>query len=137
MTPPLIREWERNDKSFVALAAIQWRSLMDLFENVEADMPSSRFLRVRYEDLTDDPINVFGQILAFCQLDYPDQFKASIHRFGLQSMNYKWESNFTIHQKQIMEECLKDHLPRYGYQLTHQDSEKSEASKISNLTGSV
>ncbi len=133
MTSSLIEEWDCHDKSFVALAALQWKSLMDVFEGVRASTNSSRFLTIRYEDFTEDPRGVFGQILQFCQLDYPQSFRDSIDRLGIHSMNYKWRSNFTDHQISTLNDCLKEHLIRYGYSTSDVEAVSSRKGEVNTL----
>ena len=42
-------EWQKYDFSFVALAGIEWKANMDLFETLKRDYPHIPILEVRYE----------------------------------------------------------------------------------------
>lgn len=109
-------EWERHDRSFVALAAIQWKIMMDAFEQARTLVPPSQFMEIKYEDFAVDPIAGFGPILEFCGLDFPPRFRAACGRFNVRSANYKWKADLTARQHEILEECLGDYLARYGYE---------------------
>jgi len=108
-------EWEKHDKSFLVLAGIQWKILMDSFDRAKAQLPAGRYMEVRYEDFAVDPQGMFGKVLDFCQLDYPQQFRDRIGGFKVESANYKWKEDLTEKQRQQLEECLRDTLQRYGY----------------------
>jgi hypothetical protein len=114
--PPAYQdEWERSGRSFLVLAAVQWKTLMDSFEEVKQDFDATRFLEIRYEDFAADPAGSFGKVLEFCGLDYPEGFRARIGQFAVESANYKWKEQLTPRQQELLGECLAGHLRRYGY----------------------
>jgi hypothetical protein len=115
LTPQQQRLWEESGKSFVTLAGIQWNILMDSFERAKASIPASRYLEVKYEDFAADPQRVFGDVLSFCQLEYPPEFRSAIDSFEIESANFKWRDSLTEQQRQQLEEVLADHLTRWGY----------------------
>jgi hypothetical protein len=108
--------WEKSDRSFVTLAGIQWKILMDAFESARTAVHPSQYLEIRYEDFAADPKGVFGRILSFCSLDYPSRFEKAVNRFQVKSANFKWKEQLTIHQQKLLDECLHDYLMRYGYE---------------------
>lgn len=55
-------EWERHNKSFIALAAIQWKILMDAFEEAKQFIDRDDLLEVKYEDFCSKPINIFKML---------------------------------------------------------------------------
>jgi hypothetical protein len=128
LTPAQREEWEHHGQSFVALAAIEWRVLMESFEDTEREISPSQFLTIRYEDLTADPQTTFGTVLDFCGLDYPERFRRAISRFDLRDTGYKWRSQLTPQQQKILHECLAESLVRYGY--SQDGKENGETSKV-------
>lgn len=108
--------WEKSDRSFVTLAGIEWKILMDAFEKAKTQVRSSQYLEIQYEDFAADPKGVFGRILSFCHLDYPSQFEKAIDSFRVESANFKWKEQLTPHQQTLLHECLHDYLVRYGYE---------------------
>jgi hypothetical protein len=108
-------EWCRYDKSFVVLAAIQWKILMDSIEEAKKSLSSGQFMDVRYEHFVADPLEAFKEILSFCGLEYPDEFRATLRRFEVENRNDKWRKDLTTRQQAMLEDCVRDHLVRYGY----------------------
>lgn len=109
------KEWSTYGHSFIALAAIQWKMLMDAMEKAKNITNKNDIIDVRYEDLCSDPFEVFKKIAAFCDLEWPSSFEDSVSRYAVSNMNYKWEEELTTEQKRILEDILKDYLKRYGY----------------------
>jgi hypothetical protein len=108
-------EWLRHDRSFVALAAIEWKILMDAFETAKAGIAASQLMEVRYEDFTVDPESLFVEMLRFTGLDPSPRFLETVRRFDIQSANFKWKEQLTSAQQAILEDCLGEYLGRYGY----------------------
>jgi hypothetical protein len=108
-------EWEASGRSFVVLAALQWKICMDAYEKVRERLPSNQYYEIKYEDFASDPVGRFGDILEFCQLDYPEQFRRDLGRFKVESANYKWKEYLTEHQQALLENTLRDSLARWGY----------------------
>lgn len=100
---------------FVVLAGLQWKIVMDSFEEAKKTLPPTQFMEVRYEEFVADPALAFESILEFCQMDYPDEFRAAIRRFEVDNRNHKWKTDLTPRQQAMLQDCLHDHLVRYGY----------------------
>lgn len=109
------RDFERHRGSFVALAAIQWRLLLDAVERARSDLPEGVFLEVRYEDLCEDPLRVARETLDFCGLDPSSLLEERIRATSLESRNDKWRTELTEAQQGILRELMGPRLARYGY----------------------
>ena len=109
------KEWEKYNKSFVALAGIEWKIIMDAFEEAKKKIPKSQYLEIKYEYFIKDPIYVFKKVLEFIELPYTRSFEKKIKEYKLRNMNYKWRKDLTMHQQEILNEILKTHLEKYGY----------------------
>jgi len=108
-------EWERHGKSFICLAAIEWKILMDAMEMGRKLVHGDDFLEVKYEDLCAEPIEVFKKITGFCHLKWSREFEESVKKRPLRSTNYKWREDLTPHQQSVVEDVLHDYLKKYGY----------------------
>jgi hypothetical protein len=115
LSPEQRAEWEEHDKSFVALAAIEWKILLDALESGRRLVPDSDFLEVKYEDLCADPSAVFREVLQFCGLEASRSFERAIAEFSLRNTNSKWQDQLSAAQKNILEGILRQHLRQYGY----------------------
>jgi hypothetical protein len=108
-------EWEQSGKSFVTLAALQWKILMDAFEQARSLLPRSRYMEIRYNDLAADPPAVFADVLSFCRLEPSPAFEAAIRSIPIESTDFKWETRLSDSQKQQLEDVLGDHLVKWGF----------------------
>lgn len=109
-------EWERSDRSFVVMAAIQWKRWMDAYEVAKRLLPQAQYLEVKYEDFAADPHGTFNDVLAFCGLDATPKFADCIRQFAVRSENDKWKTQLSAQQQRLLTESLRDHLVRYGYE---------------------
>ncbi len=81
LPPHLAMEWEDADRSFVVLAGLLWRMLMDAYDVARDALPGESWLEVRYEDLTAHPEETLRQLLDFCDLRWSNEFdRGSGHR---------------------------------------------------------
>lgn len=116
LTPEQTAEWQRHDRSFVALAGIQWKILMDAMDAARQSVPSSCMMDIKYEDLCRDPVSHFRRVVEFAELDWVPEFERTIRAASLRSENDKWRRDFTSDQQAILESVLRSHLVRYGYE---------------------
>ena len=115
LTPSQKETWERHDKSFVALAGIEWTILMDAIEKARKLIDRNQFFEVRYEDLCSNPVSVFREVMAFCKLDWSREFENSVSKHSLGNRNHKWQEELTSDQQKIVEDVVQDTLERCGY----------------------
>jgi hypothetical protein len=108
--------WERYDRSFVALAALEWRIQMRAMEAARRAVAPSRFLEIRYEDFCDDPVATTRQALEFGALPAPPLFERQVAATPIKSSNSRWREGLTRDQQAILDEILRDDLGRYGYE---------------------
>ena len=107
--------WNKYNKSFVVLAAIEWMILMDSFELATADLSPDTFRTIKYEDLCQDVNGTLKQVADFCELDYNDTYADQIKNFTVRSANSKWQSDLNPTQQHDLQEVLADSLIKYGY----------------------
>lgn len=108
-------DWLRYDRSFVALAAIQYRMLTDAFEKARASLTQDDVLEIRYEDMMADPVPCLKRIAAFCELRWSRGFARHVRRRRLVNQNFKWQQDLTVEQQQLTNDILGNTLRRYGY----------------------
>ncbi len=107
--------WEQHDRSFVALAALEWRLIMDATRKTRSQVDSENFLEVRYEDLCVDKHGVYDKVLEFAGLSRCDKFDAVLSSTELANTNDKWRRDLSASQIKIMQSVLKDSRADYGY----------------------
>ncbi|MDM8530382.1 sulfotransferase [Anaerolineales bacterium HSG25] len=116
MTPTQQEKWEQYDKSFVALAGIEWEILMDAQEQAKQMIPAEDLLEIRYEDFCRHPLENFKQTMAFSDLAWTPEFETTVRQFQIKSADYKWRKQLSVHQQNLLNDCLVDSLAHYGYE---------------------
>lgn len=126
---PYLRLWERHDRSFVVLAGLYWRILMDAHEDAQWRMGGSGgWTTVRYEDLVVEPQATLSSLLDWVGLDSPTIFARRIaaYRFS-RGRSAAFRRDLTQQQLQTLHEVISPTLLRYGY-FDHEVSTGTHAS---------
>lgn len=108
-------EWERHDRSFVALAALQWKIYLEAYDAATAGLDGGRLLEVRYEDLCREKERIYSEVLAFAGLDGDPRFQCRLAGYALESADEKWRQHLSERQRGILEAVLEAELVRRGY----------------------
>lgn len=116
LTTPYAEEWEESGRSFVVLAAIGWKILIDAFEESAEQLPDEAWLTVRYEDLLSDPAAVLDRVLEHAGLAPNPRLTSHLDATPLGSARIDaWRRDLTPVQIAALERSLASHLPRFGY----------------------
>ncbi len=110
-------EWLDHKLSFVALAGLEWKSNMDLFETLKRENPHIRVLEVRYESFCAKPEEEIRRMADFCELEWTAGFQRTVKNFHIESENDKWQRELTSEQQTTLTEILRPYLIRYGYEV--------------------
>lgn len=108
-------EWNNHNQSFIVLAAIQWKILMDAAEKAKKHLEKSRILEVKYEELCSKPISLFMEIAKFCEIEWNDYFEARLKKYNLRNTNTKYKQELSLLQQKELSKVLDGYLKRYGY----------------------
>lgn len=103
LTPTQKEEWERFDRSFIALAGIEMKILAEAIQKAKGLLNDDNFLELTYENLCADPVGVFEKVIRFCELPWSPNFENSIKTYSLKNTNYKWRQELTLEQQKIAE----------------------------------
>ena len=110
-------EWEKHNRSFVSLAGIEWKLLMDSYREAATGLEPSEYLEIRYEDLCSDPMETFRVFCSFCELTFPETFRSAISSSpAFENRNFKWREQLSESQQGVLSEVLTKHLQMYGYE---------------------
>jgi hypothetical protein len=115
LSPAQKEEWDEHDQSFVVLAAIQWKILMDAMEKAKNTIGKERFLEIGYENLCSDPVGQFQKVTQFCELKWTAEFERQLGKYQPKNTNDKFKYDLTAAQQRDLEEVLGSYLMRYGY----------------------
>jgi hypothetical protein len=110
-----MQEWERYNRSFVALAGIEWKMCLDAMEAARQCLSKDNFLEIQYEDFCDGPLRVMKEITDFCELAWTSEFEARLQTYTVKSANNKWSEGLTEGQKRVLHDVTRPYLEKYGY----------------------
>lgn len=109
------KEWNRHNQSFIVLAAIQWKILMDAVEEAKKHIEKSRVLEIKYEDLCADPISLFKKTTKFCEIEWYDHLELKLKKYDLKNTNRKYQHDLSLQQQKALNNVLDDYLRKYDY----------------------
>jgi hypothetical protein len=110
------REWEEANRSFVILAAIGWKMLMDAFEEARESLRPEQWLQLRYEDFLDDRNSATREMLDFADLEWSPAFESGLRRYNFQQgRRDAFRTELDALDLAELEKSLAQHLKRYCY----------------------
>jgi hypothetical protein len=116
--------WEKCGRSFIALAGLQWKLLIQNIHEKSQLLPPADVHLVRYEDMVSEPLAAADAAIRFCGLD-PETVPFRQHLRSVRIVNANqqtfrippWESSVTAAQKQMLTELLEPELRQFNYPL--------------------
>ena len=113
---PYAREWASSGRSFVVLAGIEWKLLMDAFDRARGTVPPERWLDIRYEDIVADPRAAFAEMMGFLGLAWSDDFERAFsrHEFRMSRLD-AYRNELSLRDVELLDRSLAKHLVRAGY----------------------
>jgi omega-hydroxy-beta-dihydromenaquinone-9 sulfotransferase len=109
--------WEGHDRSFVALAGLEWRIQMRAIDAARRALDTERFLEIRYEDFCRQPWETCRRVLDFAELPATPEFERVVRAEPIRDMTNRWRGDLTQAQQDLLDDLLREDLPRYGYQV--------------------
>jgi hypothetical protein len=110
--------WERHERSFVVLAGLEWRILMDAFDAAAERIDPARWLELRYEDIVEDPRGNWERILELAGLSWDADFDEAFASYPVEtSRREAFRSGLTERQVEQLEDAIGGHLEARGYSL--------------------
>ncbi|HEY8257826.1 MAG TPA: sulfotransferase [Gemmatimonadales bacterium] len=106
--------WESHDRSFTALAGLEWRIQMRAIDAARRALDAERFLEVKYETFCQKPLETCRQVLDFSELPTAPEFERQVKATRV-STSDRWREDLTGPQQALLDELLHDDLQRYGY----------------------
>lgn len=116
LPPDYADEWEASGRSFVLLAGLAWKLLIDAFGRARAAVPSDQWLDVRYEDVVADPQGRIDEILDFIGLARNPAFDRQLARYRFSAGRTEaYRADLGAADRDLLDASLAGHLARYGY----------------------
>jgi hypothetical protein len=109
-------ELEAAGGSYVLLAGLAWKLLMDAFEQARKAIPSEQWMDVRIEDVAADPHGQVATMLNFVGLEWTSKFEAGLARHRLTSDRTEaYRRDLDPSNLALLEDSLRGHLEAWGY----------------------
>jgi len=115
LTPEDQAAWEAHDRSFTALAGIEWRIQMRAIDAARRGVDPARFHEVRYEEFCARPVETYRQVLEFAEVPWSAELERQVEAASIRSTSDRWRDDLTPEQQDVLTEVLRDDLARYGY----------------------
>jgi hypothetical protein len=109
--------WEGHNRSFVALAGLQWKIHSRAVEAARKGLDPARFLEVKYETLCQEPLATIQRAVQFAELPWSEEFEKRIGEASIRDMSARWRDDLTPQQQSLLTTLLRDDLLRYGYEV--------------------
>jgi Sulfotransferase family len=116
LPPAYAAEWEASGRSFVVLAGLGWKVLMDAYATARELVPPGQWLDVRFEDVLAQPQECFKELLSLMELDEDRAINRALSRtrFAVQRRD-AFRGELGPAAVDLLERSLADHLRRWGY----------------------
>jgi len=110
-------EWEASGRSFVTLAGMAWRILIESFERAAKPLAADRYHEVRYEDVLAKPEESLRSIADFIGLEWSARVSGAVAKVRFDASRERaFERDLTATQVTQLEKCIGPLLNKYGYQ---------------------
>ncbi len=106
--------WESYDRSFTALAGLEWRIQMRAMEQARQALDPKSFYEVRYEAFCQQPLETSRKVLEFAELPPSAEFERRVKGTRIATSD-RWRDALTVGQQAILDNLLRDDLLRHGY----------------------
>lgn len=109
-------EWEVRGRSYPHLAGILWKLLMVEFEKAEATLSQENYLKIRYEDILEQPKESFEKMLHFSGLEWTSKFEKQFLKQSIRKGRSRaFKKDLNTQQLAEIELSISDILLRYDY----------------------
>jgi hypothetical protein len=107
--------WDRYDRSFTALAGLEWRIQMRAMEAARQSIDPSQFYEVKYESFCQQPIETYRRVLEFAELPQSKELEDQVKAASIRSTSTRWRDDLSPGQQTILDDLLRDDLVQHGY----------------------
>lgn len=109
------RIWESHGRSFVALAGLTWKILVNSVENAREEIPEEQFHEVRFEDFLKHPSREIRSAMTFSYLPWHPKVGRAIFHAEFHDPTGRYKKDLSSYQQETLINVLGDDLKRYGY----------------------
>jgi omega-hydroxy-beta-dihydromenaquinone-9 sulfotransferase len=107
--------WESYDRSFTALAGLEWRIQMRAMAAARKLLDPRLFMEVKYESLCERPLETFRRVIEFAELPPSEPLERAVKVAKIESTSNRWSEDLTPTQQKILNDVLHEDLRQCGY----------------------
>ncbi len=111
--------WKRHNRSFTALAGLEWKIRNRAMEAARRALDPKAFCEVKYETFCERPMETFRQVLEFAELPASAAFERQVKAASIKNMSNRWRESLTAGQQAELNDLLREDLLQYGYEVSH------------------
>ncbi len=118
--PPAYEQlWRSSGCSPIALAALQWRNVVEITRREGTELGGTQYLEIRYEDFLASPRTELENLLDRFGLQRdPRVFRFLAQRFEIRNMNEVTRATASSGEETLLERLIGTALLAYGYSLS-------------------
>ena len=111
--------WEGSGRSFVVLAGLGWRMLIEAFERARLAVPADQWMQVHYEDVIADPRRHVGAMLDFIGLQWTTDFERQFTKYPFVTGRVQgFRRDLDAGSLAALEKAIEPTLRSLGYETT-------------------
>jgi hypothetical protein len=112
-------DWRRYHRSPLALAAVQWRRVVESTRMEAERIAPDRYAEVHYERFVGNPAETLDSIAAFCGLPPAPEAREFLRaRFELRDMDFQWREELQAEEIQALQALVGRTLRAFGYEVS-------------------
>lgn len=115
MSDQYMLEYENSGRRPAVLAAIVWKSLLDIYEEEMNACSECPVTVVRFDAFTAEPTLEMHKVAVSCGLPHSRTFQKAIRKFPIRNADSTWHKEMDRGDLEHVERVLEDHLSRYGF----------------------
>jgi hypothetical protein len=120
LTPEDQAAWEARNRSFTALAGLEWKIQMRAMQAARQTLDPKDFYEIKYEEFCEQPLQTYREVLEFTELPASRAFEQRIKAASIKSTSNRWRDDLTAEQQAELNSLLRDDLRQYGYEVAPQ-----------------
>ena len=119
LTDKDIEIYEKYQRSPLALAAVQWRRIINMARDESKKIKSNRYCELKYEDFIKNPYGLMQELFDFSGLDYSQKVKKYMDkRSNFKNQNYKFLESMSKNEIDMLNDIMGNLMTDLGYLIT-------------------
>ena len=110
--------WQKSEKSFVTLAGLAWKILIQSIVADSKELPEDSLLTVRYEDFVMNPEEWLARICEFSTIDFDADHQRESRKSRVRPQSSPAHvKDLNSHQQEELTKVIRPWLAQFGYEV--------------------